>query len=137
MICFDGIVRVLLHDMRRIWQQLIDHSRIGRARSVVTSVGRGRCSSARVKNRRVACTVPKLDAGLVVRCFSAELSSSSVLVDHSAEDAMMPDRGVEQSHRGGVVQWWALVEALVRAVVIEMAHILVEDGKGVSLVINQ
>jgi hypothetical protein len=50
---------------------------------------------------------------------------------------MTPDRGVEQSHRGGVVQWWALVEALVWAVVIEMAHILVEDGKGVSLVVDQ
>jgi hypothetical protein len=83
------------------------------------------------------CTVPKLDAGLVARCFSGELSSSSVLVDHSAEDAMTPDRGVEQSHRGGVVQWWALVEALVWAVVIEMAHILVEDGAGVSLVVDQ
>jgi hypothetical protein len=35
------------------------------------------------------------------------------------------------------VQWWALVEALVWAVVIEMAHILVEDGAGVSLVVDQ
>jgi hypothetical protein len=43
------------------------------------------------------CTVPKLDAGVVTRCFSGELSSSSVLVDHSAEDAMTPDRGVVQS----------------------------------------
>jgi hypothetical protein len=55
------------------------------------------------------CTVPKLDAGLVVRCSLAVLSSSPVLVNHSAEDAMMPDRGVEQGHGGGVVPWWVVV----------------------------
>ena len=32
---------------------------------------------------------------------------------------------------------WVLVEALVRAVVIEVVHILVEDGEGVSLVVDQ
>lgn len=32
---------------------------------------------------------------------------------------------------------WVLVEALVRAVVIEMVYILVEDGEGVSLVVDQ
>lgn len=37
----------------------------------------------------------------------------------------------------GVVQWWALVDALVRAVVSEMAHVLVHDGKGVLLVVDQ
>jgi hypothetical protein len=50
---------------------------------------------------------------------------------------MTPDRGVGQGHGGGVVRWWVLVEALVRAVVIEMAHVLVQDGAGVSLVIDQ
>jgi hypothetical protein len=50
---------------------------------------------------------------------------------------MTPDRGVGQGHGGGVVQWWVVVEALVRAVVIEMAHVLVQDGTGVSLVIDQ
>lgn len=30
-----------------------------------------------------------------------------------------------------------LVKALVRAMVIEMAHVLVEDGAGVSLVVDQ
>jgi hypothetical protein len=50
---------------------------------------------------------------------------------------MAPDRGVELGHRGGVVLWWVLVEALVRPVVIEMAHVLVEDGAGVSLVVDQ
>ena len=81
--------------------------------------------------------MPKLAAGLVVRCFLAVLSSSSVLVDHATEESMTPDRGVEQGHRGGVVPWWALVEALVRAMVIEMAHVLVQDGTGVLLVIDQ
>ena len=33
----------------------------------------------------------------------AELGCSSVLVDHACEESMMPDRGVEQGHRGGVV----------------------------------
>jgi hypothetical protein len=48
-----------------------------------------------------------------------------------------PDRGVGLGHRGGVVPWWVLIEALVRPVVIEMAHVLVEDGAGVSLVVDQ
>jgi hypothetical protein len=48
-----------------------------------------------------------------------------------------PDRGVGLGHRGGVVPWWVLIEALVRPVVIEMADILVEDGAGVSLVVDQ
>jgi hypothetical protein len=58
--------------------------------------------------RGAACTVPKLGAGSVARCFSAELGGSPVLVDHSTEDAITPDRGIEQGHRGGVVQWWVL-----------------------------
>jgi hypothetical protein len=63
----------------------------------------------------------------------AELGSSPVLVDHVSEESMAPDWGVEQGHDGGVVPWWALVEVLVRVVVLEMAHVLVEDGAGVSL----
>jgi hypothetical protein len=50
---------------------------------------------------------------------------------------MTPDRGVEQGHRGGIVQWWVLIEALVWAVVIEVLGVLVEDGKGVALVVDQ
>jgi hypothetical protein len=50
---------------------------------------------------------------------------------------MTLDRGVEQSHRGGVMQWWALVEALMRAVVSEVLGELIEDGAGVSLVVDQ
>jgi hypothetical protein len=32
---------------------------------------------------------------------------------------------------------WVLVEALVRAVVIDMVHILVEDGESMALVVDQ
>jgi len=41
---------------------------------------------------------------------------------------MAPDRGVERDHGGWVVVGWVLVEALVRPVVIEMVHVLVEEG---------
>jgi hypothetical protein len=50
---------------------------------------------------------------------------------------MTPDGGVEQGHRGGVVPWWVLIDALVWAVVIEVLGVLVEDGKGMSLVVDQ
>ena len=50
---------------------------------------------------------------------------------------MASDRGVEGDHGGGVVGWWVLAQALVRAVVIEVAHVLVEDGAGVSFVVDQ
>jgi hypothetical protein len=73
----------------------------------------------------------------VTRHSLTELGSSPVLVDHASEEPMAPDRGVELGHRGGVVLWWVLDEALVRPVVIEMAHVLVEDGAGVSLVVDQ
>ncbi|MEA2959623.1 MAG: hypothetical protein QOJ58_5606, partial [Alphaproteobacteria bacterium] len=83
------------------------------------------------------CGVPKLDAQLLTRCFLAGLGGSSVLVDHAAEDSMASDRGAERDHGGGVVGWWVLAQALVRAVVIEMAHVLVEHGAGVSFVVDQ
>jgi hypothetical protein len=67
----------------------------------------------------------------------AELGSSPVLVDHASEEPMTLDRGVEQGHRGGVVPWWVLIDALVWAVVIEVLGVLVEDGKGMSLVVDQ
>jgi hypothetical protein len=47
------------------------------------------------------------------------------------------DRGAVRDHGGGVVGWWVLAQALVRAVVIEMAHVLVERGAGVSFVVDQ
>jgi hypothetical protein len=50
---------------------------------------------------------------------------------------MMSDRCVEWDHGGRIVVGWVVVEALVRPVVVEMVHLLVEDGAGVSLVVDQ
>lgn len=62
---------------------------------------------------------------------------SPVLVDQSAEDSVTSDRGVTVDDGRGIVTGWALVEALVRPVVVEMALVLVEDGAGVSFVVDQ
>jgi len=35
------------------------------------------------------------------------------------------------------VGWWVLIQALVRAVVIEVAHVPVKNSSGVSLVVDQ
>jgi hypothetical protein len=37
----------------------------------------------------------------------------------------------------GIVSGWALVEALVRSVIVEMALVLVKDGPSVSFVVGQ
>ena len=50
---------------------------------------------------------------------------------------MAPNQGVDRDPRGGVVGRWVLVEALVRAVVIEMVQVLVENGAGISFVVDQ
>jgi hypothetical protein len=47
------------------------------------------------------------------------------------------DRGAERDRGTRVVVGWVLAQALVRAVVIEMVHVLVENGEGVSLVVDQ
>jgi hypothetical protein len=60
-----------------------------------------------------------------------------VLVDQSAEDLVALDRGVAGDRGGGVVGWWVLIQALVRAVVIEVAHVAVKNSSGVSLVVDQ
>jgi hypothetical protein len=65
------------------------------------------------------------------------LGRSPVLVDHTAENLTASDRGIERDHGGRVVVGWVLVEVLVWAVVIEMVHILVEDGEGMSLVVDR
>jgi hypothetical protein len=49
----------------------------------------------------------------------------------------MSDRGIEWDHGGGVVAGRVLVESLVRPVVGEMALVVVKDGPGVSLVVDQ
>ncbi len=50
---------------------------------------------------------------------------------------MATDRGVERNHGGRVVDWRVLVQALMRAMVIEVTHVLVENGAGVSFVVKQ
>ena len=84
-----------------------------------------------------ACAAPKLDARPSPGVSLAELGGSSVLVDQSTEDSVTSDRGVEGDDGGGVVGWWVLAEALVRAVVIEVAHVLVNNSVGVSVVVDQ
>jgi hypothetical protein len=73
----------------------------------------------------------------LTRCFLTRLDGSPVLVDQSAEDSVTSDRGVKVDDGRGIVTGWALVEALVRPVVVEMALVLVEDGAGVSFVVDQ
>ena len=51
---FNPIVRILLGDMTGHGHKLIEHPRVGAARSVVTAIGYSTCSSARVKNRWMA-----------------------------------------------------------------------------------
>jgi hypothetical protein len=50
---------------------------------------------------------------------------------------MASDRRVAGDHGGWVVSRRVLVETLVRPVVVEVAHVLVEDGSGVSFVVDQ
>jgi len=73
----------------------------------------------------------------LTRCFLLRSGCAPVLVDQSAEDSVAADRGVEGDHGGGVVGWRVLIQALVRAVVIEMAHVAVKHSSGVSLVVDQ
>ena len=50
---------------------------------------------------------------------------------------MVSDRGVERDRGGWIVVGWVLVEALVRPVVVDVLGELVEDGAGVSLMVDQ
>ena len=50
---------------------------------------------------------------------------------------MASDRGAKGDLRGEFVGWWVLIQALMRAVVIEVASVAVEDAAGVSFVIDQ
>ncbi len=50
---------------------------------------------------------------------------------------MASDRSAERNRGGGVVGWWVLTQALMRTVAIDMAHVLVENGAGVSFVVDQ
>jgi hypothetical protein len=48
-----------------------------------------------------------------------------------------PDGGVKGDHDAGIVAGRVLVEALVWAVVVEVAFVPLEDGAGVLFVVNQ
>jgi hypothetical protein len=50
---------------------------------------------------------------------------------------MASDRDVEAGHGGWIMVGRMLVEASMRPVIVEMAHIPVNDCAGVSLVVNQ
>lgn len=50
---------------------------------------------------------------------------------------MTSDRDIERDRSGRITVGWVLVEALVRTVVVEMPNKFIEDGEGVSLVIDQ
>jgi hypothetical protein len=73
----------------------------------------------------------------LTRCFLVGSGCAPVLVDQSAEEAVALDRGAERDHGGGVVGWRVLIQALVRAVIIEMAHVTVKHSSGVSFVVDQ
>src|SRR6185312_11551181 len=83
------------------------------------------------------CGVPKLASRFPPGIFLIGSGCPPVLVDQSAEDSVASDRGVVGDRGGGVVGWWVLIQALVRAVVVEVAHVSVKDSLGVSLVVDQ
>jgi hypothetical protein len=62
--------------------------------------------------------VPKLVTWPVSWGFVVGSGCSSVFVDHAAKDAVAVDRGVERDGVGGVVVGWAVLAALVRAVIV-------------------
>ena len=50
---------------------------------------------------------------------------------------MASNRRVAADHGGWIVSRRVLVEPLVHPVVVEVVHVLVEDGSGVSFVVDQ
>ena len=52
-----------------------------------------------------------------------------VFVDHAAEALSASYRGVHGDDDGRVVVRWQLLPALMRAVIIEMVHILADHGE--------
>ena len=62
---------------------------------------------------------------------------SLVFVDHTAEDLPPVDPSVEWNDGCGVVVGWAVPAALVRPVVVEVSGVLVEDCRGVAVVVDE
>ena len=93
----------------------------------VISAGHGLVQMSTARPRRTGldalyCAVPKLDAWLLTRSFQAGLGCSPVLVDHAAEDSMVPDRGVERDDGDRIMAGLVLVEALVWPMVVEVVQ---------------
>ena len=78
--------------------------------------------------------LPREACGLV---FHGGSGDSSVLVDHAAEDPLPADRSVEWDDGRRVVVGWAVSAALAWSVVVEVSGVLVEDGRGVALVVDE
>jgi len=83
------------------------------------------------------CTVPNSLYGPWLGISLTRLGSSPVLVDQSAKNSMPSDRGIKIDDGRGTVAGRALVEALVRPMVVEMALVVVKDGASVSFVVDQ
>jgi hypothetical protein len=60
-----------------------------------------------------------------------------VLVDQAAEDLSSPYGGVDGDDCGRVMVGWALVEALVWSVGIEVLFVFGQYGTGVAFVVDQ
>src|SRR5919198_979714 len=62
---------------------------------------------------------------------------SAVLVDDAAEDLAAADRGVERDEDRWVVIRWALAQALMRAVLVEVVGVFAEDLPRVPFAVEQ
>lgn len=69
--------------------------------------------------------------------FRVSSGGSSVFVDHAAKDATAAYRCVKRDGDGGVVVGWALLAALVRAMIVEVPGEFVKDRDGVAFVVDQ
>jgi hypothetical protein len=78
------------------------------------------------------CTVLKLAARSVGCGFAIGSGRSSIFVDHSAQDAMSVDWGIDWDDVGGIVVGRAVLAALMRAGIIKVSGELVQDQHGVA-----
>lgn len=59
------------------------------------------------------------------------------MFDDAAEDSIALDWCVERDDGDRIAGRWGLAQALVRAVIAEMVHVVIEDDAGVSFVVDQ
>lgn len=81
--------------------------------------------------------VPKLDRGYDQAFSCSGQAARRYSLISPPRTLWRRDRDVNGDLRGEVVAWWVLIEALMRAVVIEVAHVPVKNNSGVSLVVDQ